>query len=193
MRLLPLLLLACSAYGDTILENLPASSNGAASGMWAEAFTAPWTGPWNNLTFSLLDGTTPEAAGTAYIFSGSPYVTESTFATAGGEASTGISNGAYVFDPAFTLDNGANYVIFFTVPMTASVTPYPSTGVAFQGQPNGQYFDIGTESLGFILEGDPVTPASDPAATPEPPPLAIVTLGVVLLALSRYKVRKFRG
>jgi hypothetical protein len=109
--------LLCS--GSTILEYVNLS-NGAGSTIYAEQFVTPAGGPWNNITFSFLDGTTPEANGTAYLSTDPPPSYFLSDIEAAGLPQAPALNGAYVFDPSVTLLPGTAY--FILLPSAADVS-----------------------------------------------------------------------
>src|SRR5262245_59696837 len=67
-----------------------------------QSFTTPAGGPWNHITFNFFTPTgTATAGGTLYIFT-SPYTgtpEDLSSSTTYLAKSTGVSNGAYMFDP----------------------------------------------------------------------------------------------
>src|SRR5215813_15598384 len=81
-----------------------------------QSFTTPAGGPWNHITFNFFSDnsdTTAVAAGTLYIFksafTGTPADLNSSTPLA---KSPGVSNGAYMFDPAFTLQPNMTYYAY---------------------------------------------------------------------------------
>ena len=198
MRLLPLLLLCSAVYGNTIVSNTSQTST-IGPDEWGQSFTTPSGSPWDNITFNFFSdvpAVTPEAGGTAWIYSKVPNplflsdIEQNFEINILGETST-IMNGKYVFAPSLVLQPNTQYWVFEDAALSITGSfmttgPGQTTWMAHYIGPPGDATFTQIWTADFAVQGDPV-------GTPEPPPLAIVTLGIVLLAFSRYKVRKFRG
>src|SRR5262245_1264213 len=81
-----------------------------------QSFTTPAGGPWNHITFNFFSdnaGMTATADGTLYIFNSAYTGTPADLSLSRPLAkSTGVSNGAYIFDPAFTLEPNMTYYAY---------------------------------------------------------------------------------
>jgi hypothetical protein len=148
------------------------------SGWFGLAFTTPSGGPWDEITFNFFatNGTTPVAAGTAYILSsaytGDPGALSSASYLA---ASTGVSGNVYDFAAGFTLQPGTTYYIYEDTSITI--------GLNFSG--GGSYYGGAGSAFPFDLEGgNPDFQVSgDPAPVPEPSAFFLAGFGVAALAI----------
>ena len=195
MRLLPLLLLCSVLYGDAIVSNT-AGANTLGPDYWGQSFTTPSGSPWDNITFNFFSdvpAVTPEAVGTAWIYSEVPAPLflsniQNNFETNILAETSTIVNGKYVFPSSLVLQPNTQYFVFEDALMKVSgSTTTPGAGqttwvAPYQPPPFGSVFSP-FWSANFDVQGDPV-------GTPEPPPLAVVTLGIVLLAFSRHMIRR---
>lgn len=152
-----------------------------SGGYFGLAFTTPSGGPWDEITFNFfaVDGTTPVAAGTAYLFTsaytGSPTGLSSASYLA---ASTGVSSNVYDFSATFTLQPGTTYYIYEDTRIAVGANG-DGTGSYAANPPSLPDFGSFTfVSLNFQAAGDP-------APVPETSAFFLAGFGAAALAIVR--------
>src|SRR5262245_22182496 len=122
-----------------------------------QSFTTPAGGPWNHITFNFFGSGTAVAEGTLYIF---------TSAFTGGPAdlsrstplamSTGVSNGAYMFDPAFTLPPNTTYYAYSDWPWPTVSFSSHGGGMFIAGDQVPSFQAYPGASADFLVSGEVV-------------------------------------
>jgi len=123
-----------------------------------QSFTTPAGGPWNHITFNFFSDnsdTTAVAAGTLYIFksafTGTPAdLSLSTFLA----KSTGVSNGAYMFDAAFTLQPNMTYYAYSDSTIATLALDSSGSGVYLTPPKPGYSFLADSYSADFLVSGE---------------------------------------
>ena len=172
------------------------TDNGGAGGgvVIGQSFTTAAGGPWNDLVFSFLNGSTPVAPDTAFLFSQQYTGTVASLSS----SSTGFiaeatgSGGAYTFNPSTALAGGTQYWIYLNGDLGV---PGVSTGSApYSG---GTAYDAFAPTLGFSSTSGTYdfTLTSGPASSPTSsvpeisaagaPSLIVLVLGSIVLVGNR--------
>jgi hypothetical protein len=148
------------------------------SGYFGESLATPDGGPWSGLTFNFYSNTpptTPLAVGTAFLLSleylGTPAGLSSSTPGLLGQ-STGISSGAYVFDPSLTLQPNTTYYIYENALAinTGSATAGASgSHIYFALSDTTNFFSGDIGRANFQLSGE---------AAPEPSTFALLATGL---------------
>ncbi len=151
-------------------------SGPANSGYYGQAVTtAAGTGPYDDITFSWLDGGAPVAGGNLYIFTSAYTGAASGLASASFYAeSSGVSGG--VWDFASSLLLSANTTYYFYSDSPSLVITYDTSDGASGGYFGSEGFTLQDGlSQDFVLTGAPF-------AVPEPKTIALLVSGLIALA-----------
>ena len=171
------------AHAAVITKNTSGNS-GTLTESFGESFTTPAGGPWNNITFNFFSDrppVTPSATGTAFLFSqaytGNPAALSSA-APGFIASSTGISGGAYVFDPSVQLAANTVYWIFENGVLTVSGGDAVSADTAYFAPTPSSNFVVAIgapQATNFAVNGTVVATA----ATPESSSSILLSLGMI--------------
>lgn len=178
---------AVCAQAGIITQNIGGTSTESGIFEPGQSFTTPGGGPWDDIRFSFFSdqGVTPVALGVAYIFSsafsGNPIQLISAMYLA---ASTGVSGGAYVFNPSFTLAPNTQYFLYTGAPIQGFPGSLLADGNVISG--GNQYLAFGatqfnrfSTSTNFQVTGDAIT------GVPESGTLFLVSIGAMLFINGR--------
>ena len=167
--------------GATIIQNTLGTGTGSA-GIFGQSFTTPDLGPWTELTFNFFSdvlGTTPSAAGTAFLLS--QIYTGTPAALSGAipgflAASTGTMDGKYVFETSVQILANTQYFIYANA--IVSVTggnQLPGDSAYFAPDANSNFIAAGA-SANFNLSGTA-------ASVPEPTSVGLALMGLGAMAM----------
>ena len=175
------MLVSSQALAGVIVQNTAGPGILVPSGFSGQSFTTPSGGPWDDITFNFLSGTTPVASGTAFLLDEQYLGTPSNLSSATpgflGE-STGITGGKYVFLTTLELQPGVQYFVYENTLILGSTLSGGNTIVGGQ-----LYFSTSTSidfatdaglSLNFTVSGDVVS-----AVVPEPSPLTVLVAALL--------------
>jgi len=177
--------LLCSNFaGASVITQNTSENSGTLTESFGETFTTPSGGPWNNITFNFfsdIPAVTPAAAGTAFLFSQVFTGTPSSLSSAAPgfiASSTGISGGAYVFDPSVQLAANTIYWIFENGVLTVSGGNAVGGDIAYFAPTPSTNFDVAigpAQATNFAVNGTVVSTA----ATPESSSIVLLLLGTI--------------
>jgi hypothetical protein len=168
------------AQAATIVESTGGTVGLFSSVFLGQGFTTPGGGPWDNITSNFfLDGEAT-AFGTAYLFTsvygGTPLGLSSSAFLA---ASTGISAGAYVFNPVLTLQPNTTFYLYVDTPVPASgVDGQAISGTYYVAPGPGSPFTSLTGTVSFRVSGEVSS-----APIPEPSVGLLSALGLVAMGI----------
>jgi len=160
------------------------TGNYQGSGIFEESFTTPAGGPWTNITFNFFSdsaGTTPTAAGTAYLLGQAYFGTPTALSGATNgflASSTGISGGIYIFDSSVDLLPNTQYWIATNAAVSTYFSDTPYSGGHFY-QALNPFYGFAPQAQGavdFSLNGQA-------EAAPEPACAALGFAGLGALAV----------
>jgi hypothetical protein len=190
---------ANSAYASVIAAYTAGTDPPSLSDWFGESFMTPSTGgPWNTITFNFLTGdpgTTPVAAGTAYLLSseylGLPGNLSSS--TPGFiAASTSVSSGVYLFSTGVTLSQNTEYWVYEDTPLNitgTSVGAGTATQHAYLSFTSTQNFSSFPGAVSnFSVSGTQTT-----AGAPEPGTAGLGGAALALLACVARRKRQSRA
>jgi hypothetical protein len=212
-RILVLLLLAFTLRaGNTVIVQFTAGTLHNSSPTYiGQSFATPAVGgPWNNLTFAFLADSTAYATGTAYLFTQPlPYgAFPSTLSPALSgfvAASTGISNGQYIFHPLVALQPNTVYYLYEDAVVPVHVVsggailfgPGSCCTASFASSATSGYFpDIGGGSANFFVTGTLVTAGVDVPTAVGAPTLStsgLIACAMFLMGLGAAACRRLAG